>query len=160
MFDNAKLDVLLVNGEVPYYGGHEEFSLAFDCSKQAIDLATDTITKVVLENSELFDGDKPLDSLRLTVKDENIRFPIMLGLNFHNLSLSEQKFNQLRDAIGESLTELCKGTTRQLYTELSWAREAEKPSSQIKSEFRRLIREYGMDEFARALKQFESEPVK
>lgn len=103
---------------------------------------------------------KPLDVLRFVVYNDMIPEQLNAAIDLQAFLNIENAVDRIEEAIFETVRMLHDGMNERIQKELKLTKAQQQPNVIIRNELRRLVDVYGIDAFAKALKQFESEPVK
>ena len=112
-----------------------------------------------VSDSYVLNGSKPLDKLRFIVYNDmipeqlNAAIDLKAFLNLLNAS------DQVESAVRGTVRMLLDGMNERIQTELKLTKAQQQPNAIIRNELRRLVDVYGIDAFAKALKQFEREGI-
>ena len=102
---------------------------------------------------------KPLDVLRFVVYNDMIPEQLNAAIDLQAFLNIENAVDRVEEAIFETVRMLHDGMNGRIQTELRLAKAQQQPNAIIRNELRRLVDVYGIDAFAKALKQFEREGI-
>ena len=110
-------------------------------------------------DSYVLGGRKSLDKVRFVVYNDMIPEPLNATIDLTMFLNIQDASEQVEEAIRGTLLMLLDGMNRRIKQELLMTKAQQEPNTIVRNELRRLVDVYGIDAFAKALKQFERERI-
>ena len=114
---------------------------------------------LVAIESYILGGRQGFNLLRLIVRNDMIPEQLNAAIDLTAFLNVENPTIQVEEAINGTIRMLLDGMNERIQTELKLTKAQQQPNAIIRNELRRLVDVYGIDAFAKALKQFEREGI-